>query len=230
MEAPSPFAVAAFSMIGGAVLTQIFTAGKSIVFALVQRYAVLDEIRQLDDELIRIEHIYARAIQIAAKRGVVRGAALPLSNVIYASHYKDAAIVFTRMQRSSIQMIHGYVAAINDGSRRFAELADDLQKGYRKEGKLAPLDVDEYGVLAADIFRQVRVARWHINHCRTNTWFPNLDPGTRFHAEYQQFIERTNATVKDIQASAEKVSRERFERIHDPEALTAYFGDEWKED
>jgi hypothetical protein len=228
MGAPSPYAVAAFSALGGFVLSQVAIAGKSIIYALVQRYAVLDEVRQLDDELKRLEHIYARHIQIGAKKGVERGGALPLPNVIYTSHFKDAAIAFTRAQRSSIQMIYAHVDAINDASKKFTDLADSLHEKYRREGKLREIDGDEYGLSAADIFRQVRVTRWHINHHRTNPWLPDLDPGTKFHAEYQQFVEKTNATVENIKASADGVARERFDKIYDPDALTAYFGDSWK--
>ena len=219
----NPYAIAAFSMLGGWMLAQVAAVAKDYVYRRYLRRAIIDELRQLYDELKIQDQIYSRTLQIAGSKdhGMERGAALPLSNFIFSNHYKDAALAFTRTQRTALQMIHAYIRVLNDGAERFTALTDSIYEKVRREKKTDPADFEVFQEMLRDQFRLVQTTKWHIHHYLTHPLFPELDPLTETHEEYLKFVEGIEGCIADIEASGQSLPRERFEKVYDPEAFNA---------
>jgi hypothetical protein len=180
------------------------------------RRAVLDEIRQIYDELERIWATYARALQVHGCRGVYPGLPLPLSNTIYTHHFKDAALVFTRVQRESIQMIHGYVVALNDGARDLKNLVDEIRAKDARGERLSDADLDLYGRNLRGLMEMIGNLRWNVHHHLSNPLFPIMDYGTETHERYLKHVEEVRRQIDEIAQSSGGLRREDFDLVYDP--------------
>lgn len=204
------------SAIAGWIAGQVTLVWKWWIARRWLRRAILDEIFQIYDETERLWAIYARALQVHGCRGVDAGVPLPLSNVLYANHYKDAALVFTRVQRISIQMIHAYVVALNDGAIDLRRLVDEVRVKDARGETLSEADLDLYGRNLRGLMASVGGLRWHIHHHLTNPLFPIMDMGTETHERFLKNMEDVRDDIEKIAASAEKLKRDEIEIIYDP--------------
>jgi hypothetical protein len=207
---PSPYAVAAFSMLGGWLLAQLAAPIRDFVYRRWIRRAVVDELVQLGDELKRLQMNYARSIQISALPGIEPSIPLPLSNHIFANHYKDAVLAFTRVQRIAVQMIHAYVRELNLGAESLRNETEEKFARIRKGEKLDLADFDEFGNRVKCQYRMVQTARWHINHYLEHEFFPSLEPHTDEHKSYLKFLDEVEADISQIEKSCNGIRPEQF--------------------
>ena len=85
----------------GWMTTQLGTLLKDVLRRYLLKRAVVSELRQVHEESRRVWTSLARSLQIHALGGVDNALPLPLSNRVYAGHYGEALLVFTRVRRNS---------------------------------------------------------------------------------------------------------------------------------
>lgn len=210
---------------GGWVVAQ-FTA---ILQFLAGRYwlrrAIESELVQVADELDRLWLVYARNLQIHTIGGVPDGVPLPLANFIYTNHYKDASLVFTRVQRIAIQMIHAYIGELNTVAGELRSLVMEVQEQEIRTDSMEAAHYELYGRRIRGAMNMVGIARWHVRYYREHPLFPVLDYKSDTHVAYAKYIDEMSDEIERIVKNAAKLTRADFDKAYNPGAFGLESGD-----
>lgn len=186
---------------------------------------LLEELAELQSELERTLLIYSRQLQIHALQGIDNGVPAPLSNHIFKNYYKDAVLGLNKHQRISIQLIHTMVEGVNDGIREHKALTGRLQEKHMLEGaeSITKRDGELWGNKVICEFTNVAATLWHINYHLNKPQSPDLLPYTQDHKLYLQYLGNVEKQIAEILNAAQKLDREQFEKVFDPETFSKQF-------
>jgi len=217
--------VSLVSIFVGWFLAQFTAMFQNYLYRLKIKKYLIEELKEIQQELERTLLIYSRQLQIFALKGVDHGTPIHLSDHIFKNYYKDAILSLNIQQRISFQMIHSYIETINAGIDEHNKITDEL---HRKNVLKGPGSITEEegtlwgnGVKAG--FTNVATAIWHIKFHLNNQRSPNLMPYTEDHKQYLQYLESVEKEISKIIEAAKKFSREDFEKIYNPKSFAGKF-------
>src|SRR5690554_4410003 len=176
----------------GAVIGWFATQFGHLISDVIRRYllkrAVVSELRQIHEESRRIWTSLARSLQIQSLGGIDNSLPLPLSNKAYSSYYGDALLVFTRVQRIAIELIHKYVEEANAGLIDLRHTINRLNDNYYESG-LDELQVTRFGHKLKAIMSIAAETMWYTNYYISGPDFPILETGDSRLEAYQKYVD-----------------------------------------
>lgn len=176
---------------------------------------IVSELAQLYEETERIWLSYARALQLHALGGVDNSHPLPLSNKVYEGHYTDAVLVFTRVQRTAIEMIHSYIAQVNEGIAALRQRNHELLDASRAGEDIGPA-LGAYGSRMQALMTTTALARWMIAYYLRHPDFPELRRDGEELEQYRKYADGVQDELRNIIASVKGLSPKDFERYSTP--------------
>jgi hypothetical protein len=182
------------------------------------RRGLLEELGDVQAQLERVVMIHARNLQIYGARGMASAAALPIQNMLFQQHFKDAFSHLKREQRLSYQLIHASIENLNSQNAGLLALTDDLAKEFREASdetqRIALIDL--WGDRAKSLYLSAMELRWHVaRHLQAPT-SPALDLMGPMHASYLQFRQDLEGEMKKVIDGGKHIKREDFSNIYDP--------------
>lgn len=221
------FVWAAVAAVGGWIAAQITAVLKDATYRYWLKRAIVSELSQLAEETHRIWLNYSRDLQIHSLGGISNSVPLPLSNHIFANHYKDAVLAFTRTQRIAMQMIHSYIGQVNEAAGAMHKLVSEVNEKKIREGSVERQLYQLHGERLRGALETVGLARWHIRHYLEHRDFPELDfKGGEIHTAYTKYIDWMKNDIENTVASVKGLTIDDFSKAYDPRS----FGDSIAED
>ena len=211
-------AVAAF---GGWIAAQLTAVLKDLTYRFWLKRAIVGELVQLAEETERLWLNYSRDLQIHSLGGISNSIPLPLSNFIFANHYKDAVLAFARPQRIAMQMIHGYIAQLNETASSLHKLVLHIQEQDLREEAIFNEMHKLYGQRIRAALETVGVTRWHIRHYLENPIFPELDFKGKTHIAYVKHVDWIKGDIENTVASVKGLTLDDFKKAYDPKIFGA---------
>ena len=200
--------------LGGGVVGWVIASVRDVASDLVRRHllkrAVVSELRQVYDESDRLWQSLARSLQMYSLGALDPALPLPISNRVYTGHYVEALLVCTRVQRTTLELIHKYVdavtAGIEDLTSRTRHMGDLVARG-----ETSPGDWERYGSMLRALMGNVAEVRWMSGYYLQRPDFPVLDhDGVEVEA-YRRNRDFYRAEILNIIASVKGLTLEDFE-------------------
>lgn len=200
---------------GGAVGGWIAAQFGALILNFIRRHwfkrHIVSELGQLHDETERTWLAYARSLQIYSLRGVDNAHPLPLSNRVFQHYYPEAMLVFTRVQRTAMELIHGYVDQVNSGNSELREMGKRLYESHARGEEWGV----EHGIYESRLRAQmhtVAYARWMAGYYLQRQTFPELENEGEHVAAYRRYCDSVAAEIENIVRSVKGLTRADFER------------------
>lgn len=209
------------SAFAGWLLAQFTNVAKVWLQRRKVKMLLLEELRDLDLEVSRLLLFYSRELQIYGAKGIDNSSATGISNYIFKNYYKDALLSLNQHQRISFQMIHSLVEQVNAGMLELREITVEIQKEHLANGmsqKIAKAG-KVWGEKTKAEYEHCALLKWHIQFHLKNEKNPDLSPYTADHERYLRYVESVKSEVEKIIKTGEKIDREKFEQIYDPESF-----------
>lgn len=201
---------------GGALLGWIASQfGTLIVDYMRRRWFkrhIVGELVQLHEDTERTWLAYTRSLQICALNGVDNAHPLPLSNKVFQNYYPQALLVFSRVQRTAMELVHSYVDQVNVG---IAELRDMGRRLYdsHAHGEMSDVDHDLYESQLRAQMHTVAHARWMIGYYLQRQTFPEIENEGEHVAAYRRYCDNVEDELGNIMRSVKGLTRADFERF-----------------
>lgn len=206
-------------LLAGAALGWIATQLGHLFSDVIRRYllrrAVVSELRQIHEEARRVWTSLARSLQIQSLGGIDNSLPLPLSNKAYSSYYGESLLVFTRVQRIAIELIHKYVEEANAG---LAELRHSIHRlnDLHCERGLDEASIQRFGHKLTATMSIAAETMWYTNYYIARPDFPILENSGPWLEAYQKYVDSYRDELKNIVASVAGLTRDDFERAYRP--------------
>jgi hypothetical protein len=185
------------------------------------RKGLLLELQDIHDQLRRVIMIHSRQIQIFSIDGLEPTAALPVENMFYRQHFKDAFSNLNAHQRISYQLIH---ASLENLNKQNEELANFSREAYKElcfstdENKKNSI-IKLWGDRVITLYKSAREIQWLIGFHLCNSNSPVYDIMGEMHKSYLKFDDKLNDEIRNISQSAKGLKKEDFKRIYDEYAF-----------
>ncbi|MEN1929203.1 hypothetical protein WCE37_09440 [Luteimonas sp. MJ250] len=206
-------------LVAGAVIGWVGTQFGTLVKDVLRRYllkrAIVSELRQLHEESRRVWTSLARTLQIHSLGGVDPSLPLPLSNRAYAGHYDDALLVFTRVQRTAMALVHKYVDEVNLGIEDLRASIKQLNDSHHRQEYDGP-GFERFGLRLQAVMGNAAEVLWLTNYYMTRPEFPVLEADSPELEAYQKYVDSYRDECKSIIASVTGLTREDFEHAYRP--------------
>lgn len=203
------------SVIIGWILAQATSIAKDLWASRTLRRGLLLELEDIQNQLHRLELLHARQLQVYALKGIEPNAGLPIPHMFFEQYFKDAFTFLNREQRLSYQLIHGALDNLNKKSEGLVVRGSELVSALSvADDKSANKCLAEWRKEVTEIYKAVRVLRWHITYHLSNRKTPKLDLLGPMHKSYLELLEQLDADVKAIIEQARSLKREDLEAIY----------------
>lgn len=213
------FVWAAVAAIGGWIAAQITAVLKDMTYRFWLKRAIVSELSQLVEETNRVWLNYSRDLQMHSLGGIPNGVPLPLSNHIFANHYKDAVLTFTRTQRIAMQMIHAYIVQLNESAGVLQKLSLEVQEKSIREGEVGRELHSLYGEHLQGALQTAGLTRWHLRHYLDHPDFPELDFKGETHVSYAKYVDWMREDIANTVASVKGLTLDDFKKAYDPRSF-----------
>lgn len=178
--------------------------------------ALLTELDDVAHRLAMVERFYGRKLQIYALDGVEVDATVKLTNPIYSKYYPEICFKLNRAQRSSYELIHGYVEIINSGLDRIAELSLSIAK---EKKELNEQRFEEYGDAVKAQFHNVQILFWHLEFHHKHKRNPEIGGlESQSYRDLLKTMDESDKKIEDIIEQAKGLNREDFLKAY-PDAI-----------
>jgi len=195
--------------VGGWLASQFGVLLKDVLRRWWLKRAIVSELRQVYEEAGRIWVSLSRSLQMYSLGGLDPGLPLPLSNRVFVANYDDAQLIFTRVQRVTMILVHEYVGQVNAGIAdlilRTNRIGDAIADGEECAG-----DWERYGSKLRAVMRNVAEVRWMSNYYLRHSDFPVLEDDGEEIEDYRRFRDSAAAELEKIIASVRGLELDDF--------------------
>ena len=184
---------------------------------------LLEELRDIDRETVRLLYLHARNLQLHGAQGVGDHAAVGISNPIFSNYYKDVLLHLNQNQRISYQLVHKLVDAQNEILSDLQTVSVETHKEHRANGMSKEFlrGAERLGELSKHGYSNCAIIKWHIDFHLKNKANPDLSPETKDHEAYLIYLESVVQEMNRTIETGRTVSREDFEKIYNPQHFGA---------
>lgn len=204
---------------GGAILGWLVSRFGDVLRDVGRRWlmrrAVLSELVELDDRASQVWMSLARSLQLHSLGTIDGFATLPITHRVFEAHYSDAMLVFSRVQRAAIEMIHSYVDQLNiilDELRQIARSASDRVADGESASALGKRFGDK---LEAGLVTAAQL-QWMVRYYRTRPDFPVLEKDGEYAQKYRDYLVEIRGEIAAIEESAKGLTLADFGEARSP--------------
>src|SRR3546814_206622 len=186
------------AVIVGWALSQATTTVRSWFQRRKVAKLLLEELKDIDRETLRLLYFHARNLQLHGAQGVGDYAAVGISNPIFTNYYKDVLLDLNQNQRISYQLVHKLVDSQNTMLNELQVACADTRKEHRANGlsKEFLRGAEQLGDLSKNGYSNCAIIKWHIDFHLKNQRNPDLSPESQDHEAYLKYLE---SVVREIQ-------------------------------
>ena len=179
--------------------------------------ALLEELDDIREQLLRVRLSYTRQLQIYANQGLEGGGTIAVPNLFFKEFYKDVFARLNREQRLSYQMIHGLIDTLNSENSDFVDLTKKLVEELRHEGPEGKfsIDVQIWGDRLQGLYLMTSECIWHIDRHLESPRHPTMDLMGPVHEKFAQYEDKIHKEIAQIIQAAKAIPRKDFETIYD---------------
>jgi len=171
--------------------------------------ALLTELKDIRNKLSMSEYNCVRLLHLYARRRLEGTSETPLTNHIYSKFYSDISFKLNQNQRTSLEMIHGYIPTLNKTNDFIIESAIAFTK--EKNDK----NFEIWGRALMGRFLDIRKLIWHIDYHLENQKNPEYkDIILMTHKGFSEAREQDEALMEEIMEKAKSLNVEEFERFY----------------
>lgn len=199
----------------GWIATQFGHLASDVVRRYLLKRAVVSELRQIHEESRRVWTSLARSLQMHSLGLIDNSLPLSLSNKAYSNHYGEALLVFTRVQRIAIELIHKYVEEVNSGLVDLRSSINRLNDDYY-ESTLDQVQLVRFGHKLKSIMSISAEIMWYTNYYMSRPNFPILETSGPQLEVYQKYVDSYREEIEKTIASVKGLTREDFEKAYRP--------------
>lgn len=130
-------------------------------------------------------------------------------------HYGEALLVFTRVQRIAVELIHKYVDEVNMGLEQLRACIGQFNDSYHRR-EFDAQGFERFGLRLQAVMGNAAEILWLTHYYATRPDFPVLEHDSPELETYQQYVDSYRDEFKNIIASVKGLTREGFERVYRP--------------
>lgn len=211
------------SAFAGWLLAQFTSAAKTWVQRRKVKKLLLEELRDIEREIERVQLFYSRQLQIVGAQGIGNESTTGISNPIFKNYYKEALLSLNQNQRISFQMIHSLVDQVNTGIDELKKLTIQIRNEHFESGLTEKIVKagKAWGEKVKAEFAHSASLQWQIKYHLDNHSGPDLSPFTKAHGDFCRHLEQADVEAAKLIESGKNIDRSKFEKMYDPEAFNA---------
>lgn len=216
--------IALASAFVGWLLAQFTSALKSWAHQHKVKKLLLEELRDIEKEVERLQIFLSRQLQIVGAGGIGNTSSAGITNPIYRNYYKDALLSLNQRQRISFQLIGSLVDRVNEGIVELKDLTTELQNEHFNNGrteKLAKGGV-AWGEKVKAEYQHCASLQWQVKYHLENKRGPDLSPFTKPHENFCRYLEQAEQEALRLIQDGSTIDRSRFDQTYDREAFNAF--------
>ena len=195
--------------LGGWLLGQLGQLSADVGRRFLLKRQIKSELVQIVEECDRVWISSSRSLQICALGGIDHHVALPISDMVFASQYADASLVFTRVQRTSMEMIHTYVKTVNRRLENLEAIISGAADASRSEEPLE-LHRKRYHSALRALMMTTAMTRWGAVYHLRRPDFPVLEPDSEDMDSYRAYLDEREADLDHTEKSVVGLTLEDF--------------------
>jgi hypothetical protein len=162
-----------YKILGGVIVGWFLGWGNLFLVEYLQRRRLrrqlIEELTVLQDRLHTMHLGYVRGLQCLAHGIADNTYSLKLEHPIYTNFYKDVCSYLNLEQRTSYELIHGLVDAVNQHIQDEKAVLRELAESNNAK------KIDQWGSLAKSQFINICALKWYIHSHLENRTKPTID-------------------------------------------------------
>lgn len=195
--------------LGGWILGEFGQFASAEVRRLRLKRSIVSELHQIIEETDRVWLAFARSLQIASLRGIDNNLPLPISGMVFASHYGGASLIFTRVQRTAMEMIHSYVTATNQRIAKVQSIVEEAGD-ISDRGESVEHHWKRYKSALRAAMMTARQTRWYAVYYLKHPDFPILEPEGEQSNEYRAYLDECEGELDRTEKSTSTLTIDDF--------------------
>lgn len=209
------------SAFAGWILAQFTSAAKTWVQRRKVAKLLIEELRDIEKQVVRLQMFYSRQLQIVGANGIGNTTSTGISNPIFKNYYKDALLSLNQDQRLSFQMIHSLVDQVNAGIEELKTLTTDIQNEHAENG-MSERIIKAGGIWGEKVkaeYSHCASLLWQVKYHLENQGGPDLSPFTKAHEDFCRYLEQADVEADKLIEGGKTIDPSKFDRKYNPEAF-----------
>lgn len=200
----------------GWILAQATALSRERLQARKVARALVQELEDIRQQLQGVMGTYQRLLALHAHGRLEPTHPRPVSNFIFASHYKDAVLKLNQAQRIQLQTIHNFVSEVNVNSEDLKKIVLELADRQAAGEAVQLADIGRYTEMIKQHMHILFDAMWHVLHYLGNQKNPSITPGGRHDASRQESLAGVEGWIEEQWKAATEKPMEEVVSVYSP--------------